>query len=261
MNAGRKERLDLLMVEKSLAANQRAAQRLIMAGQVTVAGQMIDKPGTRVPASSPLAVAPRLPYASRGGYKLAAALDAFQIDVDGWIVADVGASTGGFTDCLLQRGASHVYAIDVGYGQLAWKLQQDSRVTVMDRTNARHLEHLPQPVDLATVDVSFISLKLIVPRAAGWLRPGGRIVALIKPQFEAVRDQVGDGGVVRDSAVHRAVLTELVGWAQSQGLGLMGLIRSPITGPAGNVEFLASWNPGSPDALEAGLQIEACVTQ
>lgn len=260
MKARRKERLDLLLVEQSLAASQQAAKRLIMAGQVTVAGRMVDKPGTRVPASSPLAVAPRLPYASRGGHKLAAALDAFQIDVDGWIVADVGASTGGFTDCLLQRGASRVYAIDVGYGQLAWKLQQDPRVTVMDRTNARHLEHLPHAVDLATIDVSFISLKLIVPRAIGWLRPDGQIVALVKPQFEAAREQVGDGGVVRDPAVHRVVLAELTGWAQSQDLGLIGLVRSPITGPAGNVEFLVVWKAGSPDATEIGPQIEACVT-
>jgi 23S rRNA (cytidine1920-2'-O)/16S rRNA (cytidine1409-2'-O)-methyltransferase len=149
----------------------------------------------------------------------------------------------------------------VGYGQLAWKLQQDPRVTVMDRTNARHLEHLPQAIDLATIDVSFISLKLVVPRAIGWLRPGGRIVALIKPQFEAGREQVGDGGVVRDPAVHRAVLDEITGWAQLQGLGLVGLVRSPITGPAGNVEFLAGWAPGGPGTIETGSLIESCVTR
>jgi 23S rRNA (cytidine1920-2'-O)/16S rRNA (cytidine1409-2'-O)-methyltransferase len=261
MKPGRKERLDLLMVERGLAESRQQAQRLIMAGQVTVADRVVDKPGTRVPAASPVAVTGRLPYVSRGGHKLAAALDAFRLDVSGWVVADIGASTGGFTDCLLQRGAARVYAIDVGYGQLAWKLRQDPRVVVLDRTNARYLEHLPEPVDLATIDVSFISLKLIVPAATKWLRAGGQIVALIKPQFEAGRQEVGKGGVVRDPAVHRAVLVDITAWAQSQDLGLMGLIRSPLTGPAGNVEFLAHWTMGRPAAVEAGALVEACVEQ
>lgn len=190
---------------------------------------------------------------------MAAALDAFEVDVRGWTAADVGASTGGFTDCLLQRGAARVYAIDVGYGQLAWELRQDPRVVVMERTNARYLQSLPELVDLVTADTSFISLRLILPVAWGWLKPGGRIVALVKPQFEAGRRQVGKGGVVRDPAVHREVLSSLLHWAQEQGLGFNGLIRSPITGPAGNVEFLAGWTVGAPASAEIETQIEACL--
>jgi 23S rRNA (cytidine1920-2'-O)/16S rRNA (cytidine1409-2'-O)-methyltransferase len=261
MTKVRKERLDRLMVEQGLAESWTEAQRLIMAGRVTVGGRLVDKPGTRVPASRQVTVSGRLPYVSRGGFKLAAALDAFDLDVGDWIVADVGASTGGFTDCLLQRGAARVYAIDVGYGQLAWKLRQDPSVVVMDRTNARFLESLPEPVDLATIDVSFISLRLILPTVVGWLRPGGRIVALIKPQFEARREQVAKGGVIRDSAVHQTVLEEIIGWAESKSLQLLGLIRSPITGPAGNVEFLAYWAPDSAAVLEIAPLIKACVMQ
>jgi 23S rRNA (cytidine1920-2'-O)/16S rRNA (cytidine1409-2'-O)-methyltransferase len=255
----RKERLDLLLVERGLAESRTQAQRLILAGQVSVGDRLVDKPGTQVSVAGPVQVAEGLPYASRGGFKLAAALDAFELDVSGWVAADVGASTGGFTDCLLQRGAAKVYTIDVGYGQLAWQLRQDPRVVVMDRTNARYLASLPEAVDLATVDVSFISLRLILPPVLGWLRPGGQIVTLVKPQFEAGREQVGKGGVVRDAAIHRAVLTELVAWAEGQGLGLRGLIRSPITGPAGNVEFLAHWAPGCPSVADVPIRIEACV--
>jgi 23S rRNA (cytidine1920-2'-O)/16S rRNA (cytidine1409-2'-O)-methyltransferase len=258
----RKERLDQLLVEKGLADSRTQAQRLIMAGQVTVSGQVVDKPGTRVAAGDPVKVKERLPFASRGGFKLEAALEAFGLDVTGLIVADVGASTGGFTDCLLQHGAARVYAIDVGYGQLAWNLCQDSRVVVLDRTNARYLERLPEPVDLATVDVSFISLRLILPAVMGWLRGGAaesRIVTLIKPQFEAGREQVGKGGVVRDPAVHRAVLAQIADWAAAHDLGLMGLIRSPITGPAGNIEFLAHWVPGRAPVAEIASLIEECV--
>lgn len=256
-----KERLDRLLVERGLADSRQQAQRIIMAGQVRAGERVVDKPGTRLAVTTPVTVTEGLPYASRGGFKLAAALDAFAVDVGEWVVADVGASTGGFTDCLLQRGAARVYAIDVGYGQLAWKLQQDPRVVVMDRTNARYLERLPEPVDLATIDVSFIPLKLILPAVTGWLRPGGQIVALIKPQFEAGRGQVGKGGVVRDSAIHRAVLCDITGWAEARGLGLMGLLRSPLTGPAGNVEFLAHWVPGRAPAVEVVPQIEACIEQ
>jgi 23S rRNA (cytidine1920-2'-O)/16S rRNA (cytidine1409-2'-O)-methyltransferase len=256
-----KERLDLLIVERGLAESRQQAQRLIMAGQVAVDGRVVDKPGTRVPVASPVTMAGGLPYVSRGGHKLAAALDAFELDVSGWLVADVGASTGGFTDCLLQRGAAQVYAIDVGYGQLAWKLRQDPRVVVMDRTNARYLEVLAGPVHLATIDVSFISLKLILPAVLGWLQEEGQIVALIKPQFEAGRDQVGKGGVVRDPAVHRTVLENLITWAVSKEMGLMGLLRSPITGPAGNVEFLAHWVPGRATAVDVASLIESSVEQ
>ena len=255
----RKERLDLLLVERGLAESRQQAQRLIMAGQVTVDGGVVDKPGTRVPAASGIEVAGGMPYASRGGYKLAAALDAFLLDVEGLVAADVGASTGGFTDCLLQCGAARVYAIDVGYGQLAWKLQQDPRVVVMDRVNARYLEGLPETVDLATVDASFISLRLILQAVMGWLKPAGQIVALIKPQFEAGRRQVGKGGVVRDAAVHRSVLAEVLGWADERGLGLMGLIRSPITGPAGNVEFLAHWRLDREPAIDVEPAIDHCL--
>jgi len=189
-----KERLDLLMVEQGLARSQQQAQRLIMAGQVFTDDRLVDKPGTRVPVAAQIRVKDCLPYVSRGGVKLAAALDAFGLNVSGWIAADVGASTGGFTDCLLQRGAARVYAIDVGYGQLAWKLQQDDRVVIMDRTNARRVEKLPESVGLVTIDASFISLKLILPVVTGWLQEDGQIVALIKPQFEASREQVGEGG-------------------------------------------------------------------
>jgi 23S rRNA (cytidine1920-2'-O)/16S rRNA (cytidine1409-2'-O)-methyltransferase len=255
----RKERLDLLLVERGLADSCERAQRLIMAGQVAVDERRVDKPGKQVPVAAQVTVKGSPPYVSRGGLKLAAALDAFELDASGWTVADVGASTGGFTDCLLQRGAAQVYAIDVGYGQLAWKLRQDPRVVVLDRTNARYLESLPEPVDLATIDVSFISLTLILPAVMGWLRAGGQIVALIKPQFEARRKQVGKGGVVRDTAIHRSVLDGITSWAESQGLGLMGLIRSPITGPAGNVEFLVHWTPGSAATIEISGLIETCL--
>ncbi|MBN1661089.1 MAG: TlyA family RNA methyltransferase [Anaerolineae bacterium] len=259
-----KERLDVLLVERGLIATRQQAQRLIMAGEVRVDERLVDKPGTRVSTDAEVAVTGSMPYASRGGFKLAAALDAFGLDVVDKVVADVGASTGGFTDCLLQRGAVRVYAIDVGYGQLAWSLQQDPRVIVMDRTNARYLESLPEAIDLVTVDVSFISLKLILPAVVCWLRPGGQAVTLVKPQFEAGREQVGKRGVVRDPAVHRDVLRDLIDWAATQRLGLDGLIRSPITGPAGNVEFLALWTPGAEGAIGPSLRaaaVEACVGQ
>jgi 23S rRNA (cytidine1920-2'-O)/16S rRNA (cytidine1409-2'-O)-methyltransferase len=259
MAKSRKERLDLLMVELGLAESRQQAQRLIMTGQVLVDGQAVDKPGTRVAVAARVQVTAALPYVSRGGVKLAAALDAFALDVAAWVAADVGASTGGFTDCLLQRGAVRVYAIDVGYGQLAWKLQQDERVVVMDRTNARYLVRLPEEVDLATIDASFISLKLTLPAAGRWLRPEGHIVSLVKPQFEAGREQVGRGGVVRDPAVHRTVLLELLAWGEAQGLGPQGLIRSPITGPAGNVEFLAHWRPGFEVKIDVQRLVEACL--
>ena len=231
-------RLDLLLVQRGLAESRERAQALIRAGQVLVDDQVADKPGRRVPSNAALRLRSRLPYVSRGGLKLEAALNAFGLDVAGWVVADVGASTGGFTDCLLQRGAARVYAIDVGYGQLAWKLRRDPRVVVLERTNIRFLESLPEPVDLATVDVSFIGLELVLPAVMRLLKPQGQIVALVKPQFEAGRRQVGKGGVVRDPAVHRQVLTRLIEWAVEHGLRVLGLIPSPITGPRGNVEFL-----------------------
>jgi len=251
-----KERLDRLLSQRGLVSSREKGRRQIMAGEVTVNGRVVDKPGIQVPADAQLVVKKPPPYVGRGGLKLAAALDAFPVRVQGAVAADVGASTGGFTDCLLQRGATRVYAIDVGYGQLDWRLRQDERVVVMERTNARYLNSLPEPVDLVVIDVSFISLKLILPPARSWLRPDGEIVALIKPQFEAGRKQVGKGGVVRDPAVHRAVLDDLLGWAAGRRLGPQGLIRSPIKGPAGNIEFLLWLRPGVDGALtlrDAGL--------
>ena len=190
-------------------------------------------------------------FVSRGGEKLQQALGAFEIDVRGMIAADFGASTGGFTDCLLQAGAARVYAIDVGYGQLANRLREDSRVVVMDRANARYLESLPETVDLVTIDVSFIGLRLVLPAATKVLHEGGQIVALVKPQFEAGRNEVGRGGVVRDPNVHRRVLEELFSIAVTLELGVAGLTASPLRGPAGNVEFLALLTPHAPSISRA----------
>ena len=253
-----KKRLDVLLVERGLVESRERGKRLIMAGQVLVEGRVLDKPGARVAVDADIRLRARLPYVSRGGIKLAAALEAFGVDVEGAVAADVGASTGGFTDCLLQRGARRVYAIDVGYGQLAWRLRRDPRVVVMERTNVRYLDSLPEPIDLATVDVSFISLELVLPKVMGWLKPGGEIIALIKPQFEAGREKVGKGGVVRDPQVHRAVLRKILGWAVDHGLAVRGLIPSPIKGPAGNVEFLVhlSRGPG-----EASIDLEEAITR
>jgi 23S rRNA (cytidine1920-2'-O)/16S rRNA (cytidine1409-2'-O)-methyltransferase len=231
-----------------------------MAGQVSVDGSPSDKPGRYVSATATITVKQKLGYVSRGGLKLEAALKRFEIEVRGLVAADIGASTGGFTDCLLQHGARRVYAIDVGYGQLAWKLRQDSRVVVMERTNARYLQELPEPIDLATVDVSFISLRLVLPAVRRLLTCGGQIIALVKPQFEAGRKQVAKGGVVKDPAVHRAVLHGVLGWASSQGLGVDGLVASPLRGPAGNAEFLVYLTP-CPGRLQAPLNepIEECI--
>jgi 23S rRNA (cytidine1920-2'-O)/16S rRNA (cytidine1409-2'-O)-methyltransferase len=233
-----KVRLDQLLVQRGLAESRSQAQALVLAGEVYVGGQMALKPGARVPDEAQVEVRERLPYVSRGGLKLAAALDAFQVAVQGAVCADVGASTGGFTDCLLQRGAVRVYAIDVGYGQLAWQLRRDERVVVMERTNVRYVEALPEPVQLVVMDASFISLGLLLPPVVRWLAPGADVIPLVKPQFEAGRGQVGKGGVVRDPAVHRQVLEKVAGYATGLGLAVLGVIHSPITGPAGNVEFL-----------------------
>jgi len=242
-----KERVDLLMTQRGLAESRSKAQRLVRAGEVRVNGQLVHKPSTRVPADAEITLQAKLPFVSRGGKKLEAALASFGVDVTGAVAADVGASTGGFTDCLLQRGARRVYAIDSGYGQLHWQLRNDPRVVVMERTNARHLEELPEPVDLTTIDVSFISLALILPPAAAWLKAGGDIIALIKPQFEAGPRYVERGGVVRDPSTHRRVLERVLRRAAELGLRLRGLIASPLRGPAGNVEFLAWWSQEGTD--------------
>jgi 23S rRNA (cytidine1920-2'-O)/16S rRNA (cytidine1409-2'-O)-methyltransferase len=253
-----RDRLDALLVKRDLAGSRTQAQRLIRAGMVRIAGQVFDKPGTQVAMDAAIEVQARPRFASRGGEKLEAALVRFGLDVAGAVAADVGASTGGFTDCLLQRGACRVYAIDVGYGQLDWRLRGDDRVVVMERTNARYLESLAEPVDLVTADVSFISLGLILPPAVCWLRPDGQVVALIKPQFEAGRREVGKGGVVRDPEVHRTVLERVTGMAAATGLGLRGLMASPLRGPSGNVEFLGWWKLGV-EGLEAAPTIEICL--
>jgi 23S rRNA (cytidine1920-2'-O)/16S rRNA (cytidine1409-2'-O)-methyltransferase len=254
-----KQRLDLLLVQHHLVESREQAQRLIMAGEVTVNGQRADKPGRLVPADATLAVKSPLPYVSRGGVKLAAALDAFALEVTGRVAVDVGASTGGFTDCLLQRGAAQVFAVDVGYGQLAWKLRSDPRVVVLERTNVRHLQELPGGVlaDLAVIDASFIGLALVLPATLRLLRPGGEVVALVKPQFEAGVDAVGKGGVVRDAKVHRRVLAEVVDVAHGLGLGIAGLTVSPLRGPAGNVEFLIWLRPLPAAEIEIERAIEA----
>ncbi len=235
-----KERVDKLLVERGLVDSRERAQRLIMARLVFSGGACVDKPGTRLARDAPLSVrGEEHPFVSRGGVKLADALDAFALDVAGMIVLDVGASTGGFTDCVLQRGARRVVAVDVGYGQLAWKLRCDPRVTSLERTNARSLTlaRLPEPPDLITVDASFISLRLVLPVLARLLAAGKRILALVKPQFEVGRGRVGRGGVVRDAALHAEVLADLEALAPDVGLAVEGVRESPLLGPAGNREF------------------------
>ncbi len=234
-----KQRLDILLVEKDLAPSREKARALIMAGEVLVSGQQIDKPGTRIDIAAEITVKAKPRFVSRGGDKLAGALEAFPINVTGRICADVGASTGGFTDCLLQNGAAKVYALDVGYGQIAYTLRQDSRVVVMERTNVRYVESLPEHVSLVVMDASFISLRLLLPVVQQWLTPEADIIPLIKPQFEAGQHDVGKGGVVRDTLVHARVLDEVLTFSATQGFAVRGLIRSPLKGPAGNVEFLA----------------------
>lgn len=253
-----KERLDLLLVERGLAESREQARRLIMAGEVLVDDQVSDKPGRTVAVDANVRVRVQLPYVSRGGQKLEAALQAFPIQVRGVVAVDVGASTGGFTDCLLQQGASKVFAIDVGYGQLAWKLRSDPRVVPLERTNIRHLSALPDntPADLAVIDASFISLALVLPPTLNLLTPQGEIVALIKPQFEAGQTDVGKGGVVRDAKVHQRVLHETLNLATTLGLTVAGLIASPLLGPAGNVEFLV-WLRRS---AEFAPEIDALIT-
>lgn len=235
----RQIRLDLLLHRRGLAESREKAKRLIQAGQVRVAGQVVLKVATPVDPEAPVEVDRGLPYVSRGGFKLERALEAFGVEPTGWVAADVGASTGGFTDCLLQHGAARVYAIDVGYGQLAWTLRQDPRVVVMERTNARYLETLPEPVRLATIDASFISLRLLLPAVRRWLTTDGQVIALIKPQFEAGRERVGRGGIVRSMETHRQVLRSVMEWARTHDWHPWGLTASPIRGPKGNREFLA----------------------
>jgi 23S rRNA (cytidine1920-2'-O)/16S rRNA (cytidine1409-2'-O)-methyltransferase len=236
-----KIRLDRLLVERGLAPARERARAIILAGQVLVNGMPVTKVGALIPTQATVTLkTPDQPYVSRGGLKLAAALEHFKLEVTGLVAMDVGASTGGFTDCLLQQGASRVYDVDVGYGQLAWRLRQDPRVIVLERTNIRHLprEAIPEEVDLSVVDVSFISLKLVLPKVISFLRPGGTILALIKPQFEVGKGQVGKGGVVRDPNLQLQAVSEIQDFAQSIGLMVVGVLPSPILGPKGNQEYL-----------------------
>jgi 23S rRNA (cytidine1920-2'-O)/16S rRNA (cytidine1409-2'-O)-methyltransferase len=244
--AGRR-RVDLLLVERGLSASRGEAQRLLLAGKVRAAGQRVDKPGTLVSTDAPLTVeGPAHPFASRGGVKLRHALGAFGVDPRGRICLDVGASTGGFTDCLLQAGARAVIAVDVGYGQLDPRLRQDARVQVLERTNIRHLEasRLQAVPDLATIDASFISLALILPPVRGLLREPFDIVALVKPQFEVGKGQVGKRGVVRDPAHHRTVLERVAALAGNLECGVVGMTLSPLRGPMGNREFFVHFRTG-----------------
>ena len=241
--AGAKRRIDRLLVERGLAPTREKAQALLMAGQVLVEDRPVTKAGALVPEGATIRLKSRLPYVGRGGIKLAHALNTFRIPIEGLVALDVGASTGGFTDCLLQRGAQRVYALDVGYGQIDVKLRKDPRVVVMERTNARHPFPLPEQVGLATVDVAFISLTLVLPSVVQHLDQEGQIVALVKPQFEARRGEVGAGGVIRDPRIHARVLGRVLLWAIARGFRLRGLAPSPLLGDAGNREFFLHLAP------------------
>jgi len=242
------------MVRNGLAESRSLAQRLVMSGQVRVDGELAAKASQLVLPEAHLTLSQPPRFVSRGGEKLEAAFQAFPVTVEGRVCADVGASTGGFTDCLLQHGAAKVYAIDVGHGILHAKVRGDPRVVALERTNARHLQSLPEPVELVTVDASFISLRLLLPAICGWMRPEGELVALVKPQFEAGRKAVGKGGVVRSPEVHRDVLLGLIPHAAAIGLAPQGILRSPLLGPKGNVEFLLWCRLGArPVDLEASI--------
>ena len=238
----KKERLDVIMVQRGLAETRSKAQAIIMSGEVYVANQKTDKAGTMLDPSVDIEVRSGVcPYVSRGGLKLEKALQYFGVDPSGFVCSDSGASTGGFTDCLLQKGAKKVYAIDVGYGQLAWKLREDPRVVCMERTNIRYVkpEDIGEPVDLSVVDVSFISLRIVLPAIRDLLSPEGQVLCLIKPQFEAGREKVGKKGVVRDPAVHLEVLEQFAALAKSLGFTIRNMTYSPVKGPEGNIEFLS----------------------
>lgn len=255
----KKERLDALLTAKGFFESRAKAQAAIMAGQILVNEQKIDKPGTQVPEEAAIRIlGDKLPYVSRGGLKLEKALNIFPISVAGKVVADIGASTGGFTDCALQNGAAKVYAIDVGYGQLAWKLRSDERVVNMERTNVRYLEkeHLAEMVDTATIDVAFISLDKVLPAVHKILKPEGFVIALIKPQFEAGKENVGKKGVVRDPKVHEAVINNVIAFAKNEGFGVAGLEFSPIKGPEGNIEYLLYLTLQDDDAVDAAYVSE-----
>ena len=248
-----KKRLDVLLVEQGYADSRTKAQAIIMSGQVYVEGQKADKPGISYEEHVSIEVrGASCPYVSRGGLKLEKALRDFGVNPEGYVCSDSGASTGGFTDCLLQQGAKKVFAIDVGYGQLDWKIRSDPRVVVMERTNVRYVtpEQLGEPLDLSVVDVSFISLKIVLPVIKTFLKADGQILCLIKPQFEAGREKVGKKGVVRDPEVHKEVLNAFLELADSLSLRILGLTYSPVKGPEGNIEFLGHLTLADKPAIE-----------
>lgn len=259
-----KQRLDTLLVEKGLVPSRERAKTSIMAGLVFVGEQRVDKPGALVKADAALRVAgDSIGYVSRGGLKLARAVEAFGLVLAGKVAADIGASTGGFTDCMLQNGVAKVYAVDVGYGQLAWKLRNDARVVNLERTNARALtgEAIGEPLDFASIDVAFISLEKVLPAVGALLKPGGEIVALIKPQFEAGREKVGKKGVVRDPAVHAEVIARIADWCAGHGLLPRALAYSPVKGPEGNIEYLLHLRAASGVQEVGGEEIERIVAE
>ena len=249
----KKVRLDQLVFERGFTESRERAKTTVMSGLVFVNGQRVDKPGTPVPPDAAIEVrGEALPFVSRGGFKLDKALKVFPIDPAGLVCIDCGASTGGFTDVLLQHGAAKVYAVDVGYGQLAWKLRNDPRVVNLERTNLRYVtdEQIPEKLDLAVMDVSFISVRLVIPAVKALLKDGAALVCLIKPQFEAGREEVGKKGVVREKAVHREVIEAVLAFARETGWSVLGLDFSPIRGPEGNIEFICYLKNGAFDAPE-----------
>ena len=258
----KKERLDVLLVKRGLMPSREKAKAVIMAGEVFVDNQREDKAGQTFPESVQIEVrGKKMKYVSRGGYKLEQAMNVFPISLTDTVCMDVGSSTGGFTDCMLQNGASKVYSVDVGYGQLAWKLREDPRVVCMERTNARYLTHeqIPDELDFASIDVSFISLKLILPAVANVLKDGGYVASLVKPQFEAGREKVGKKGVVRDPVVHKEVLEHYLEHAREAGFGVLGLTYSPIRGPEGNIEYLGFLQKGA--ETTAAFDLDALVEE
>ena len=252
-----KTRLDVLLVERGFLETRQKAQTTIMSGLVYVKGQKVDKPGTAVPNDAEIEVRGNaLKYVSRGGLKLEKAMAAFPVELKGAVCGDIGASTGGFTDCMLQNGAAKVYAVDVGYGQLAWKLREDPRVVCMERTNARFLDHeqIPDELDFASIDVSFISLKLILPAVCGVLKDKGHVACLVKPQFEAGKEKVGKKGVVRDPGVHLEVLEHFLEHAREADFTVKDITFSPIRGPEGNIEYLGWLEAGAGEAYTGDLK-------
>jgi 23S rRNA (cytidine1920-2'-O)/16S rRNA (cytidine1409-2'-O)-methyltransferase len=240
MQEKKRKRLDLLLCDKGEAETREKARSIILSGHVLVDDRIVDKPGTLIRPGASITVKNKPPYVSRGGLKLEAAIEALGIHVAGCLCLDVGASTGGFTDCLLQNDATHVYAVDVGYGQLAWSLRNDKRVTVIERTNIRNLteHHVPSPIDIVTIDVSFISLRIVVPAVLKFMKKTGFILALIKPQFEVGKGRVGKGGVVRDAKLHKQTIEDLSSFFSDIGLVPGPVVRSPVPGPKGNMEFM-----------------------